>query len=272
MVKVGQILTCIYRYGIVEPGDFMESIIKEKLEEIEQKENVKILYCIESGSRAWGFASPDSDYDVRFIYIRPNEFYLKLEKTSDVIEWQLDDVLDINGWDLQKMLRLVHNSNPTVFEWKNSPIVYRKSDNWDNIAKVIDLCFQPKASLYHYLNMAKKNYAANFKNTEVKYKKYFYVLRPLLACQWILRNNEPAPMLFSDLMVLPIPEDIRLHINNLLKIKMSSDESKTGKRIGAIDDFIEKSISDIEHQINCLPKAEKVDWNILNDCFLSMVN
>ena len=79
-------------------------------------------------------------------------------------------------------------------------------------------------------------------------------------------------MLFSDLMVLPIPEDIRLHINNLLKIKMSSDESKTGKHIGAIDDFIEKSISDIEHQINCLPKAEKVDWNILNDCFLSMVN
>ena len=79
-------------------------------------ENVKILHCVESGSRAWGFASPDSDYDVRFIYIRPKEYYLRLEKTRDVIEWQLDDTLDINGWDIQKMLRLLHKSNPTVFE------------------------------------------------------------------------------------------------------------------------------------------------------------
>ena len=75
----------------------VQQIIPAKLEEIEQRENVRILHCVESGSRAWGFASPDSDYDVRFIYARPVEFYLRLEKNRDVIEWQLDETLDING-------------------------------------------------------------------------------------------------------------------------------------------------------------------------------
>ena len=94
----------------------MKKLILEKLAEIEERENIKILHCVESGSRAWGFASPDSDYDVRFIYVRPKEFYLRLDKTRDVIEWQLDDTLDINGWDIDKTLTLLHSSNPTLFE------------------------------------------------------------------------------------------------------------------------------------------------------------
>ena len=98
-----------------------QEIIPAKLREIEAREHVRILHCVESGSRAWGFASPDSDYDVRFVYVRQPEHYLRLDKTRDVIEWQLDDTLDINGWDLQKTLRLLHRSNPTVFEWNSSP-------------------------------------------------------------------------------------------------------------------------------------------------------
>lgn len=92
----------------------MRKIIETKLKEIEKKENVRIIYAVESGSRAWGFASPDSDYDVRFIYVRPKDYYLRLDKTKDVIEWQLDETFDINGWDLQKALRLLHGSNPTL--------------------------------------------------------------------------------------------------------------------------------------------------------------
>ena len=106
----------------------MEDIISKKLKEIEQKENVKIIMAVESGSRAWGFASPDSDYDVRFVYVRRPEDYLRLEKTKDVIEWQLDDVLDINGWDLKKALQLMHDSNPSIFEWCASPIVYQSCE------------------------------------------------------------------------------------------------------------------------------------------------
>ena len=103
----------------------MEALIQEKLREIEGREDCRILLAVESGSRAWGFASPDSDYDVRFIYVRPRESYLRLNRLRDVIELPADDVLDINGWDLDKTLRLLYKSNPTVFEWFSSPLVYQ---------------------------------------------------------------------------------------------------------------------------------------------------
>ena len=178
----------------------MKEIITAKLAEIEKKENVRVIHAVESGSRAWGFASPDSDYDVRFIYVRPKEFYLKLEKTRDVIEWQLDETLDINGWDLQKALRLLHTSNPTLFEWSNSPIVYKTTDEWSYIQKEINNYFLAKSGLYHYLSTATSNYREYLKGDTVKLKKYFYVVRPLLACKWILDKNCPPPMLFSELV------------------------------------------------------------------------
>lgn len=103
----------------------MREVIIEKLKQIEQQENITILHAVESGSRAWGFESPDSDFDVRFIYVRPKNYYLKLEQTRDVLEFPINDLLDVNGWDLQKALRLLHRSNPSVFEWFKSPVVYR---------------------------------------------------------------------------------------------------------------------------------------------------
>ena len=101
--------------------------IRAELADIERQENVRILYCAESGSRAWGFASPDSDFDVRFIYVCQRNHYLKLGKIRDVIELPINDVLDINGWDLDKTLRLLHKSNPTLFEWFSSPIIYKET-------------------------------------------------------------------------------------------------------------------------------------------------
>lgn len=93
----------------------MREVILEKLMQIEKMENIKILHAVESGSRAWGFESPDSDYDVRFIYVRPEDFYLKLKKNRYVLEFPINDLLDINGWDLQKALRLLHSSNADAF-------------------------------------------------------------------------------------------------------------------------------------------------------------
>lgn len=105
----------------------MKEIIQKKLEEIEKQEHVKIILAVESGSRAWGFDSADSDYDVRFLYVREPEMYLKLDNIRDVIEWQLDEVFDISGWDIKKALQLLYKSNPTLFEWINSPIVYKET-------------------------------------------------------------------------------------------------------------------------------------------------
>ena len=202
----------------------MEELIKSKLKEIEEKENIKILHCVESGSRAWGFASPDSDYDVRFIYVRPKEFYLRLDKTRDVIEWQLDDTLDINGWDISKALSLLYKSNPTLFEWNSSPIVYKTTKEWEQIATIINKYFVAKSGLYHYLSTAKSNYREYLKGEIVRLKKYFYVLRPLLACKWILAKNTPPPMLFSELMDKYLDESIREDVLKLLALKMNNPE------------------------------------------------
>ena len=136
----------------------MEKLIVSKLHEIEQMEKVRILLAVESGSRAWGFASPDSDYDVRFIYIRDKEDYLRLNTMRDVIELPVDEVLDINGWDLQKTLRLLYKSNSTLFEWFSSPIVYMESDFADLFRRVMNDYFSSKRSLYHYISMAEGNY------------------------------------------------------------------------------------------------------------------
>ena len=105
--------------------------IQDNLNQIEEQHDVKILLAVESGSRAWGFASADSDYDVRFIYVHRPEEYLRIDSMKDVIEWQLDEVLDINGWDLRKALLAFAKGNPNVMEWANSPIIYRKSKHWD---------------------------------------------------------------------------------------------------------------------------------------------
>lgn len=242
--------------------------IKNKLIDIEKNENVKILFAIESGSRAWGFASTDSDYDVRFVYVRPPEFYLQLNKHRDVIEYILTDVYDINGWDLDKTLKLLHSSNPTLFEWVNSPIIYKTTAFHETFKEFIPDYFLSKSGLYHYLSMAEGNYRDYLKQDIVKLKKYFYIIRPLLACRWILKNNTPPPMLFSELVSSCMEEELRPAVDALLEWKMSAPESKTGNRIDKLNNWIELNLTDIKQQIALLPGEKKKDWSSLNDLFL----
>ena len=126
-----------------------KNLILQKLNEIEAAEHVKILHAVESGSRAWGFASPDSDYDVRFIYIRPQNDYLQLQPRQDFIDWELNETLDINGWDLSKTLQHFHKSNATLFEWANAPIVYYTTPQWQKIYATAAHYFSCKSSMYH---------------------------------------------------------------------------------------------------------------------------
>ncbi len=249
----------------------MKEIIAEKLAEIEKSENVRIIHAVESGSRAWGFASPDSDYDVRFIYARPTEHYLRLEKTRDVIEWQLDETLDINGWDLQKALRLLHTSNPTLFEWNSSPIVYKTTDEWSEIRSEINSYFLVKSGLYHYLSTANSNYREFLKGETVKLKKYFYVIRPLLACKWILDKKCPPPMLFSTLVEQTLERDMKQVIEELLTLKMNTPEMGEGRRIDVLNDYIDVNLESLKKVIDALPHEHKADWEKLNRLFLSVL-
>ena len=273
MICKAYALIYLHMYDIIiqKGGSTVRETILETLNEIEKRENIKILHCIESGSRAWGFASPDSDYDVRFIYVRPKEFYLRLDKTRDVIEWQLDDTLDINGWDVQKALILLHKSNPTLFEWNSSPIVYKTTDEWQKISMTINRYFMAKSGLYHYLSTAKSNYREYLKGETVRLKKYFYVLRPLLACKWILAEGTPPPMLFRTLMDKYLDEDLKPDVEKLLDMKMNMPEIGEGKRFDRVNDYLDRNIEEIEGVIAGLPAEDARDWNELNEVFLSLL-
>lgn len=246
----------------------MKEKIQEQLRRIEEAENIKILLAVESGSRAWGFASPDSDYDVRFIYIRRLEDYLRLDAIRDVIELPINDVLDINGWDLQKILRLLHKSNPTLFEWFSSPIVYQKTEFVDKFRDLMMHYFSSKKTLYHYVSMAEGNYREYLKGDLVRAKKYFYVLRPVLACQWILDRGTPPPMLFSELLKAELPVELIDIVNQLLELKMNSPEVKLIKKISEINEYLDESIPSIKRAVRLLEDSLTPDWNELNQLFL----
>lgn len=247
----------------------METVIKQKLLEIEKAENVRILHAVESGSRAWGFASPDSDYDVRFIYVRPEKDYLRLEEIRDVIELPINDMLDINGWDLKKALRLLYKSNPTLFEWFSSPIVYLETEFAECFKSVMTDYFSAKKSLYHYISMAEGNYREYLRGDMVKAKKYFYVLRPLLACRWVIDKETPPPMLFSELAAEELPFFLKNEVDKLLKLKMESPEIKEIPRINALNTFLDAEISDIKSTICEMKEMQYNNWEKLNSLFLN---
>lgn len=252
----------------------MREMILKKLDEIEKSENVRIIHAVESGSRAWGFASPDSDYDVRFIYIRPIEYYLKLEKTRDVIEWQLDDTFDINGWDLQKTLRLLYKCNPAVFEWNNSPIVYKTTSEWQKVSDVINNYFDPKSNLHHYYSMAKSNYCRLLQNDEIKLKKYFYVIRPILACRWIIDKSSPPPVLFSELYDAELDDSIKPIVDKLIEMKINTPETANGKRIKKLENYIGTSFAEIKKVLSEMPEIldnNQNNWETLDKLFVSLL-
>lgn len=242
------------------------------LQNIESQNDCKILFAIESGSRAWGFASPDSDFDVRFIYVRPVNFYLSLLPKKDVIELPINDELDINGWDIQKMLKLLHNSNVNIFEWFKSPIVYRTSPFAERLNAVIPKYFSQHASICHYLNLAEKNFNKFLQTDNVRVKKYFYVLRAILSCLWIIENDSPPPIRFQDLAQSTLPGALQDIVQNLLHIKISTPEVQLIPRVSILNSYFLKNIEYIKSASEKIPNCEKKDWNELNQIFLDAIH
>nr|WP_288298370.1 nucleotidyltransferase domain-containing protein [uncultured Allisonella sp.] len=248
----------------------MEARIKEELNKIEAAEGVRIIWSAESGSRAWGFASPDSDYDVRFIYVRNKVDYLRLDKVRDVIEWRLDDVLDISGWDIRKALELLYKSNPTLFEWCASPIIYKETEEAQWLKDILPQYFSMKKSLYHYLSMAKSNYHKYLQGEEVRLKKYFYVLRPILAAQWILDKKCAPPMQFATLVDTELEEAMKPQVSRLLAMKKNTPEMGTAPKIEEINRYIDRNLEEIQSAAEALGNTE-AEWNAVNELFLRML-
>ena len=248
----------------------MDKKILEELRKIEAAEGVKIIMAIESGSRAWGFASPDSDYDVRFIYVRKQEDYLRLEGKRDVIEWRLDKTLDICGWDLKKALQLIYKSNPTIFEWCASPIVYMENEAFSKVKALLPKYFSVKKSLYHYWHMAETNYREYLKGDIVRVKKYFYVIRPLLAAKWILDRRTSPPMLFDYLVEAELDTSLRPELDRLLEMKKTMPELGQAPRIESLNKYFESVMPEMK-QLAEHEEDITVEWAPLNDVFLNVL-
>ncbi|QVK19345.1 nucleotidyltransferase domain-containing protein [Mycoplasmatota bacterium] len=250
----------------------MRKRILNCLNDIEKEENVKIIFAVESGSRAWGFASEDSDYDVRFVYVRPKNEYLKINKNRDVIEYMLNEELDINGWDLDKTCKLMFSSNPTLFEWINSPIVYYSTPFLKDIKDLSKDYFSTRSVVYHYLHMGISNYEKYIRNKEkVVFKKYFYVLRPILAALWILKYNSVPPILFSTLVDDLLKGELKPIINTLLDMKIKTNEKKTINRIELLNVYIEQQIQLIEQEVS-LFKNNLVTYDKLNKLLIKGID
>ncbi|WP_068498994.1 nucleotidyltransferase domain-containing protein [Paenibacillus kribbensis] len=261
-----------HKHDLIKPD--MRATILRELRALEQEEQVRIVYACESGSRAWGFPSQDSDYDVRFIYVRPMEWYLSIFDKRDVIERPISDLLDMNGWDLKKALNLFRKSNPPLLEWLQSPIPYLEQYSVaDQIRAISPLTFSPKSCLYHYLNMAKGNYRDYLQGEQVKIKKYFYVLRPLLACGWIERYNSMPPMEFETLLEELVPSDTELYrvIGHLLERKKAGEELDIEPQLSVVNDFIQQQIAYFEQKAPLLRQTEGGRDQQLDDLFRAAV-
>ncbi|MDH5178310.1 MAG: nucleotidyltransferase domain-containing protein [Gammaproteobacteria bacterium] len=233
-------------------------------------QHVTVLYACESGSRAWGFPSPDSDYDVRFIYCHDPDWYLSLYEERDVIEQPINDLLDISGWDLRKAMGLLSKSNGPLLEWLHSPIVYQQVDNVTiTLRELARKSYRPGNGVYHYLGMAKRGWANLAGVGQIKLKRYFYVLRALLCCEWIISEKTIPPVEFPVILARFYPKgDFRGAVDELMQLKSRSNEtdilereqyktlfSVVDRRIGDLLVFIKNNFPENK------PSFDKAEFN-----------
>ena len=250
-------------------GDTSASVrraINARLDGVVEQYDVRILFASESGSRAWGFPSPDSDYDVRFVYAHDVDWYLSLDARRDVIELPIEDDLDINGWDLRKAMALLLKPNPVLIEWLQSPIVYRADDfATGQLVSLAERTARHRSLLLHYLHLGQSQFRQHIDGrTRIALKRYFYVLRPALALRWLRRRPaELVPMALPQLLAgVDLPPDATAAIDDLVTRKARSRELGDGPRSAALDAVIR---SEFEHAESAVPQRTPLPPALLRD-------
>lgn len=252
----------------------MDIIIK-KLQAIEEQEGIKILYAVESGSRAWGFESTDSDYDIRFIYTHPLEWYISIADKRDIIEYPIQDLLDFNGWDIRKALQLFTKSNPPLYEWLVSPIIYKETGFLSK--KLKDLASQYyslETCMFNYLHMAMGENKNHLQDEKIKTKKYFYALRPIFACMWIEEYKSLPPMRFIKMMEkLDLNKELKNEVENLLLKKKNAVEAQDEIRIELLNNFITGKIQYFEEyvKIKNFGKKPQINTSVFDKLLLEVI-
>ncbi|MEM1118251.1 MAG: nucleotidyltransferase domain-containing protein [Bacteroidota bacterium] len=241
------------------PDEIPRAEVVARLRAIEAEHDVRVVYAVESGSRAWGFASQDSDVDVRFLYARKPAWYLSVHPGRDVIETPVEGVFDVSGWDVRKALGLFAKSNPPLLEWLRSPLVYLEETPAASVLRGLTPAFySPRACFYHYQHMAASTYRSELRGESVKPKKYFYVLRPILCCHWIGADPEaPPPVVLDRLMDRFLPSGpVRESVDALLAAKRAGAEGDRIPPIPPLQSFIEAELDRLDAAARDLPRPE----------------
>src|SRR5580698_40533 len=203
----------------------MKETVVKALHVIESEARVRVLFAVESGSRAWGFASPDSDYDVRFIYVHDPDWYSTIFEERDVIEKMLPGDLDVSGWELRKSLRLFSKCNLALNEWIGSPVLYQEIPGFrSELSTLIPAFFNPLRAIHHYKNMAKQALSSMAPDGRISIKKFLYATRALMACRWIEHYQSQPPTEFLAMVRNLVPADERSHIEKLVSQKSLAAE------------------------------------------------
>lgn len=236
----------------------MEDEIQRELDGISEAHGVAVLFAAESGSRAWGFASPDSDWDVRFIYARPLREYLTVSTPRDVIERTVGE-LDVSGWDIIKAMHLLRKSNSALIQWLGSPMIYMDRRGFaDELRRLSRLHVSLKAAGHHYLSMAKTNYRSYIEGRDtVRLKKYLYAIRPVLCAKWAIENRTFPPTDFDEMLRnMEVPPTLHGPLDELLIAKRAAGEAEVGKRIRLMDAYIGNALSDWRGVVDQLPSPK----------------
>lgn len=221
--------------------------IEQRLDAVEANDGVRLLMAIESGSRAWGFPSPDSDYDVRFVYVRPRDWYLSLTPGRDVIEQPIVDEIDLNGWDVRKALGLLLKSNAVVSEWMLSPIRYRADAPFvAKLAALADALIEPRGLAHHYASLGRRasNRWLGRSSGDVPVKRYFYALRPALAVRALRLNPmvRPPMNLQTLIEVCDLSTVLVTRIAELVEAKARTNEMTNGTRVPEIEALVAQEL------------------------------
>lgn len=250
-------------------GDSIQERVHEALDAIQREQQVRVLYAVESGSRAWGFPSADSDYDVRFLYVHRRDFYLSTRDRRDVIEKPITDDLDVSGWDLRKALRLFRKGNPPLLEWLRSPVLYREAGaTAERLRELLPEHYLRTSSLHHYLNMARREFRENLQGEFVVSKKYFYVLRPLLAMKWGEQHRTCPPTAFEEIMNgLSLDGALLEAIRKMVEAKRNERERQPGPRVPVVDAFLLEELARWEQAGNLPGEAKPASFDQLDEIF-----
>jgi uncharacterized protein len=252
----------------------MKDHILAVLKQIEEDYDVKIIFASDAGSRALGFSSEESDYDVRFIYIHKPEWYLSIDQHKDVLEVpkhdelsiQVDPRLDASGWEITKTLRLYRKSNPSMLEWLSSKIVYCNEHGMATKLKSIQhKFFSPKPYISHHLNLVKKNFTSLQKNEKIKIKLYLYVLRSIMATKWIEKHQSVPPIDFKELLMVMLDYKVKEEAKKLLVSKQAGEYYINKNLI--INEFVIEEIDRIEKYVKDLNSQAADPTETLNRIF-----